>query len=80
MDIADNSDWCLDVHYIALAHEKLLCLGTYCLYHGLGEQFFLIEARDALVQVDGGYEGGVMACQRPLLKKNRVARDVYLTW
>lgn len=68
MDVADNGDWSLDVHHVALAHEQLLCLGTYCLDDGLGEQFFLIEARDALVQVDGGYEGRVM-CQSRCWKK-----------
>lgn len=40
------------MHDIALLHKKLFRLGAYCFDDRLGEQFFLIEAADALVEVD----------------------------
>lgn len=53
VDVADNCDGGADVDDIALAHEQFLGLGADGLDDRLGEEFLLVEARDALVQVDG---------------------------
>lgn len=60
VDVADDGDGGAHVHHIALAHQQLLGLGAYCLDHRLGQEFLLVEARDALVEVHGGCDiGGV---------------------
>ena len=52
------------MHDVALLHQQLFCLGTYCFDDGVGEEFFAVEAGDAFVEVDTGYisysEGGVI--------------------
>ena len=60
MDVADNRHGGLNVDDIALAHEQLLCLGAYRFNDRFGQELFLIQARDALVQIDRG-------CPRALL-------------
>lgn len=65
VDVPHYGDRCADVDDVALAHEQLLGLGADGLDDGLGEELFLVEARDALVQVDGRCEtrGGVSVGQ-----------------
>lgn len=55
MDIANYCDGSFNVNDIALAHKQLLRLGADSFNNRFGEQFFLIQARDTLVQVDGSY-------------------------
>lgn len=52
MDVANDGDRRGDVDDIALAHEQLFGLGTYCLDDGLGKELLLVEAGDALIEVD----------------------------
>lgn len=67
VDVADDGDGGLDVHDVALAHEQLLGFGADGFDDGLGEQFFLVEARDALVQVDGSWSSQIsLASSRPV--------------
>lgn len=52
MNIADDSDWRSHVDNVALSHQQLFRLGANGLDDGLGEEFFFVQPRDALVQVD----------------------------
>lgn len=52
VDVAHDGDGGCDVDYIALAHQQLLCLSAYRFDDGFGEEFFLVETCDALVEVD----------------------------
>lgn len=54
MNVANNSDGCLDVYDIALLHEQLFRFGAYCFYDGLGKQFLLVESGNAFVQIYTG--------------------------
>lgn len=56
MYISHYSHRCLYVYNIALFHEKLFRLGAYCFDDRVCEEFFLVKARDAFVQVNAGYE------------------------
>lgn len=51
MYVAHNRDWCIDMHHVALRHEKLLGLLTDLLDHRLGQELPLEERVDACVQV-----------------------------
>lgn len=53
MDVSDNGYGGADMDDVALTHEQLLRLCAYCFDDRLGEKFFLVEARDTLVQIDG---------------------------
>ena len=52
MYIANDSNGCPNVNHIAFLHKELFRFRTYCLDYGLGEQFFLVESRYALIEVD----------------------------
>jgi hypothetical protein len=52
VNITNHCNRRADVHHVALLHQKLLRLCTYCFYHGLGQQLLLREPRYALVEVD----------------------------
>jgi hypothetical protein len=52
VDVAHDGDGRGDVDDVALAHQQLLSLGAYRLDDGFREEFFLVEACYALVQVD----------------------------
>jgi hypothetical protein len=56
VDVADDCDGGADVDDVALAHEELLGLCADGLDDGLGEELLLVQARDALVQVDGRWK------------------------
>jgi hypothetical protein len=49
VDVTDHRDWRKNVHDIALLHQQLFRLGTYCLDDGLGEQLFLAQPRYTLI-------------------------------
>ena len=78
MYVADNCDWGLDVHDIALLHQQLLRLGAYCLDYGIGEEFFPVQARDAFVEVDTGWEAYSESCLllRGVQRHTRKARHL----
>lgn len=54
MYVSDDGDRSRNVDDIALLHQKLLRLGTYGLNDRVREQFLLVEALDAFVQIDTG--------------------------
>lgn len=54
MYVTDDGDGGEHVDDIALAHEQFLGLGAYCLDHGLGEEFLLVQARYTLVEINRG--------------------------
>lgn len=53
MDIANDGDGGANVDDVALAHQQLFRFGANGLDDGFGEKFPLVQARDALVKVDG---------------------------
>jgi hypothetical protein len=55
VDVAHNCHRCADVYNIAFAHQQLFRLGAYGLDDRFGEKFLLVEARDALVEIDGSW-------------------------
>lgn len=64
VDVADNRHGRSDVHHIALLHEQLLGLCTYCLDDGLGEQLLLGQAGYAFIQVHAGCKVSVCVLAR----------------
>lgn len=54
MYISYHSHRRLYVDHITLLHQKLFCLGTYCFDDRVGEQLFLVQACNTLVEVDTG--------------------------
>ena len=58
MDVADNCDRCAHVDNIALSHEQLFGLCADGLDDRLSQELFLVQARDALVQIDGRCKSG----------------------
>lgn len=50
--IPDDGYGGADVDNVAFAHEQLFRLGAYCFDDGFCKQFLLVQARDALVQID----------------------------
>ena len=51
---------------IALLHEHLLGLCTYCFDDRLGEQLFLVQPLNALVEIDAGLQTSALATRRIL--------------
>lgn len=52
MDVADYGDGRKYVYDVGLFHELLFELVAYCLDYRFGEELFLVEALDALIEVD----------------------------
>jgi len=55
MDVSHDSNGRAHMHDIALPHEEFFCLGADGLDDGLGQEFPLVQAGDAFVQIDGGF-------------------------
>ena len=70
MDISNHRDGRSDVHDIALLHQQLFRFGAYRFNDKFIQQLFLIEAGDALIEVDGRYS---QSSQLSLLLRSLVA-------
>jgi hypothetical protein len=56
VDITNHGDRRRNVYHIALLHKKLFGFGAYCFDHRVCQQFFLVESRDALIEIDGSFQ------------------------
>lgn len=65
MNIANHSDWGLDVYDITLLHKQLFRFCAYSLDDRLGQQLLLVQTRYALVEVNGSCIKSAQACTRP---------------
>jgi len=57
MDIANDRNWCLYVHDIALLHKQFLRLSAHRFDDRVGKQLLAVKPFDTFVQVYAGYTG-----------------------
>ena len=55
MDIANDRNWCLYVHDIALLHKQFLRLSAHRFDDRVGKQLLAVKPFDTFVQVYAGY-------------------------